>query len=126
MAKKSAEGKVSKSQAIRDYYAANKTAKPKAIAEALVAQGYDLNAQYVSVILSGDRRKAGKVSKRGRKPKAAAAKATKAAPAAPRAKATATDASLAQLMSAKDLVASAGSVAKARAALDAFAKLVGQ
>lgn len=129
MAKKSAEvGKVNKSKVIRDYYEANKKAKPREIAEALKAQGLDLSPQYVSVILSGMRRKAGKVSKRGRKPKSEAAAtttATAAAPVAKKATKVASTDAYAGLLSAKDLVASTGSVENARAALEAFAKLMG-
>ena len=81
MAKK-VDGQVNKAEIIRSYYAANPNAKPKAIAEALKEHG--VSAQYVSITLSNDRKKAGKPkSRRGRKPKAVvAAAAAAAAPAA--------------------------------------------
>lgn len=41
-----------KSQAIRDYYAANPEAKPKQVVEALAAQGVDVSAAFVSTIKS--------------------------------------------------------------------------
>jgi hypothetical protein len=49
-----------KSQAIRDALAANPDKSPKDIAEELSAQGFKLNAQYVSTIKSNMSRKAGK------------------------------------------------------------------
>lgn len=137
MAKKAVDGgKINKSKVIREYYEANKKAKPREIAEALKAQGLVLSPQYVSVILSNLRRKGGKVSKRGRKPKAVVAAAagvaeapvavaTKGAKRGPKPASAATTDAYAGLVSAKNLVASTGSVENARKALEAFAKLMG-
>ncbi len=116
---------MSKSKAIREYYAANPKAKPRQIAEALVAQGHSVTAQYVSVILSGDRRKAGKVTRRGRKPAAAKTEAAVAPAKAPRAAKSGSEPTLSALESAKKLIDATGGVANAKAALDALAKLLG-
>jgi hypothetical protein len=58
MAKKAA-APGNKSQAIREALAANPDKSPKEIAELLSAQGYKLNAQYVSTIKSNANKKAG-------------------------------------------------------------------
>ena len=58
MAKK-ASALGNKSQAIRDALAANPDKSPKDIAELLSAQGYKLNAQYVSTIKSNANKKSG-------------------------------------------------------------------
>ena len=62
MAKKAAAG--NKSQAIRDALAANPDKSPKDIAELLSAQGFKLNAQYVSTIKSNANAKAKKGGKK--------------------------------------------------------------
>ena len=118
MAKKKSATTMSKSGAIRDYASNNASAKPKAIAEALNKQGYKVTPQYVSMILSNDRRKGGKTSgTRGRRKKVAAV----AAPPAAKGK----EVSMADLLAAKQLIQSTGSLAKAKAALDAYTNLVG-
>ena len=48
-----------KSKAIRDYKIENPDAKPKEIAEYLETLGHDVSPQYVSTILSNERRKTG-------------------------------------------------------------------
>ena|SRR5436190_17180499 len=60
MAKKQAASG-NKSQAIRDALAAHPDKSPKDIAEMLSAQGYKLNAQYVSTIKSNANKKVRKV-----------------------------------------------------------------
>jgi len=45
-----AKKRVNKSQAIRDYYAAHRRAKPRQVVEGLKAQGIDVNAQMVSTV----------------------------------------------------------------------------
>ena len=71
MAKKSATG--NKSAAIREALAANPDKGPKEIAEILQAQGFKVNAQYVSIIKSNDKKASGakgrkvRVKKAGRK-----------------------------------------------------------
>lgn len=66
MARKAKSG--NKSAAIRDYKAANPSAAPKEIAEALGKSGSSVTAQFVSTVLSNAKKKGGKVGKRGRKP----------------------------------------------------------
>ena len=69
MAKKKSAG-VNKSQLIRDYMAANPDASPKAVAEAMSAQGVVVSAQFVSTTKSNAKKAAGKKpGKRGPKPK---------------------------------------------------------
>ena len=63
MAKK---GSVNKSQAIRDYSAANPEAKPRAIAAALKKQGVNVTPEFVSTVRSNDKRNHGNTG-RGRK-----------------------------------------------------------
>jgi hypothetical protein len=57
MAKKYAGG--NKSQAIREALEANPDKGPKEIAEIVQAQGFKVNAQYVSIIKSAAKKKAG-------------------------------------------------------------------
>lgn len=64
MAKKKLE--LSKSDAIRNLKSQNQDIGPKAIAETLGKEGYKVSAQFVSTVLSNDRRKMGKVGRRGR------------------------------------------------------------
>lgn len=62
---------VNKSAAIRDYKTANPDAGPKAIVEALAAQGITVSAAQVSTTLSMAKKKMGVApGKRGRKPRA--------------------------------------------------------
>ena len=69
MAKK--KSSINKSQAIRDYVAANPSAKPKEVAAALTEQhGVSFTPQAVSMTKSNAKKKAGKKpAKRGPKPK---------------------------------------------------------
>jgi hypothetical protein len=48
-----------KADAIRQYHAANPTAKPTEIAKALSAQGIEVNASRVSTVLNGGKRRGG-------------------------------------------------------------------
>jgi len=107
MAKK-AKGGPNKSSAIRDYKAANATATPKEIAEALGKDGIAVSAQFVSTVLSNAKKKGGKIGKRGPKPgrKAAAAAG-----------------SLEQLITAKKMVEQLGGIENARSALNVLAQL---
>ena len=59
MATRGRKPTVNKSKAIRDYKIANPDAKPREIADYLASQGYDVSPQYVSTILSNERRKTG-------------------------------------------------------------------
>ena len=107
MAKKTTSG--TKSAAIRNYKANNPSAKPKAIAEALSKSGEKVTAAFVSTVLSNDRRRGKKRGGRrgGRKAGGAAM------------------GGFDSLVQAKKLADQMGGVAKAKAALDALAKLLG-
>lgn len=91
-----------KSLAIRQYKADFPEAMPKEIAEALSRKGFDVSAQYVSTILSNERRANGRT---GRSP--AAGQFT-----------------LPDLHLAKQLVLSTGGVKEAHLAVDCYAKLI--
>jgi predicted transcriptional regulator len=56
--------KLSKSAAIRTYTSSHPDAKPKEIAENLNQSGYKITPQYVSTILSNDRKKGPSVRRR--------------------------------------------------------------
>jgi hypothetical protein len=110
MAKKAAaKGGPNKSSAIRDYKAANSTASPKEIAEALGKSGIAVSAQFVSTVLSNAKKKGGKIGKRGPKPGRKAA--------------TAASGSLEQLLKAKKMVEQLGGIDNARSALNVLAQL---
>ncbi len=111
MARKKAAPTQSKSAAIRDYRASHATAKPKEIAEALNGSGYEVTPQYVSMILSNDRKKTG--PSRGR-------------PAGTKTKSSTSgqQVSMEDLLSAKQLISATGGLEQAKAALDAYQKLV--
>jgi predicted nucleic acid binding AN1-type Zn finger protein len=113
MARKKAAPTQSKSAAIRDYRASHATAKPKEIAEALNGSGYEVTPQYVSMILSNDRKKTGPSKKRGR-------------PAGTKTKSSTSgqQVSMEDLLSAKQLISATGGLEQAKAALDAYQKLV--
>ena len=107
---------VSKSAAIREYYANNSSAKPKQIAEVLNDSGLKVTPQYVSMILSKSRRKSAKpVTRREQRSKKTVTK-----PAGKHSNQITMDA----LVAAKQLIQTTGNLAKARAALDAYAKLI--
>lgn len=118
MAKKKSATKSSKSAAIRDFQQNNSSSKPKDIAAALNKEGYKVTPQYVSMILSNDRRKSGKpAGVRGRKPKSTnASSATSPKSSKP--------VSMDALLAAKKLVRAVGGTAQARAAVDAYSKLI--
>lgn len=110
MAKKSVGGP-NKSEAIRGYKRDNSSAGPKEIAEALTKDGIKVTSAFVSTVLSNDKRKTGKpTGRRGRGPG--------------RRPAVESTSSINQLIQAKKLVDTVGSVAKAREALEALAKLL--
>ena len=115
MAKK--KNRVNKSQAIRDYYAANPEAKPLEVAAAMKSKGIVVTAQFVSTIKSTSKKK----STRGK-----SAKRSVGAPRGPR-KATLKAAgaiSLDSLIKAKQLVDEMGGVEEAREALLALEQLM--
>lgn len=128
MAKKNSSG-VNKSQAIRDYYADNPTAKPIEVAEAMKAQGIDVNAQFVSTVKS-NAKKSKKTGRRGR-PAGASAKST-AAPAAKKVgrppasqtRAHSGEVSLDSLINAKKLVEEMGGVENARNVISVLEQLM--
>jgi hypothetical protein len=105
MARKAKSG--NKSAAIRDYKAANPTASPKEIAEALGKSGMEVSAQFVSTVLSNAKKKGGKVGKRGRKPMAVPMD------------------NIQQLIQVKKFVDQIGGLEKAKAAVNALAQILG-
>jgi hypothetical protein len=109
MARKAKSGS-NKSAAIRDYKAANPTAGPKEIAEALSKSGSSVSAQFVSTVLSNAKKKGGKIGKRGRKPG--------------RPVAVPMD-NLQQLIQVKKFVDQIGGLEKAKAAVDVLAQILG-
>ena len=94
-------GGQNRSAAIRAYKDKNPDARPKAIAEGLAKDGVKVTAGYVSTVLSNERRKGGK-----RRKKRAGTKA------------------YADLVQAKRLSDAMGGIDKARAALNALAKIL--
>lgn len=67
MAKKAKSG-INKSEVIRQCKANNPTWQPAQIAAILRDGGHQVSAQFVSTVLSNQRKKGGKIGKRGRKP----------------------------------------------------------
>ncbi|MEO1615239.1 MAG: hypothetical protein AAFV88_05280 [Planctomycetota bacterium] len=120
MAKKKSSDGVSKSQAIRDYMKANPKAKPKDVAEALTAKGYDVKPNYVSMIKFQSKKKpAGGTKRRGRP----AGSTTTRKPAAAKKTAASSDTvSVDSLVKAKELIEAVG-IDEARAALAALERL---
>lgn len=111
MAKRAAGGP-NKSEAIRKYKSAHADAGPKEISAALAKEGLKITPGFISTVLSNDRRKAGKSRRKGgRKPGRPAAAGGGAVEA---------------LVQAKRLADEMGGVAKARAALDALALILGK
>lgn len=109
MARKAKSGS-NKSAAIRDYRAANPSAAPKVIAEALGKSGLSVSAQFVSTVLSNAKKKDGKVGKRGRKPG--------------RPVAVPID-NLQQLIQVKKFVDQMGGIDAAKSAVDVLAQILG-
>jgi len=103
---------VNKTQAVKDYLAANPGTGPKAVSEALKAQGIDIKPSYVSIIKFQ--------SKKKRRGKAKAATGPSAAPAA-----SSEGLSIELLVKAKKVAEALGGVEEARKAMDALAKLMG-
>lgn len=129
MAKKKSGGP-NKSEAIRDYYAANPTAKPKEVAEALSKQGISVTPAFVSTIRSTSKTKK-KTGKRGRPAGRKTARKTArktgrrvGRPAtARRGTAARGDVSLDSLVRVKEIVDEMGGVEDARSALAALERL---
>lgn len=101
MAKRSKKGG-SKSAAIREYRRTNPEAKPKEIAESLNQNGFKITPQYVSTILSNDRKK----NPGGRRQRAGEA------------------ASIDQLLAVKKLVNAVGGVEAAQQAIAQYSRLM--
>jgi hypothetical protein len=106
MARRAAGGS-SKSAAIRAYKTANPDAGPKEIAESLGKNGVKVSAAFVSTVLSNARRKARKGRRKGGRRGGRAAGDP-----------------FAHLVQAKRLSDQMGGVEKARAALDALARIL--
>jgi hypothetical protein len=107
VAKRSAGG-ASKSEAIRSYKRSHDNAGPTAIAEALSKDGTKVTPAFVSTVLSNDRRR----SRRGRRPGVHRGRRSSGDP-------------LESLVQAKRLADRMGGIDKARAALDALARILG-
>src|SRR5262245_27825352 len=103
MARKSAAGQ-NKSAAIRAYKDSHAGAGPKEITEALGKDGIKVTPAFVSTVLSNDRRKGRKGRRKGGRPRGGAN-------------------DFANLVQAKRLADQMGGVEKARAALNALAKI---
>jgi len=113
-----------KSQAIRDYYEANPEAKPKAVVEALAAQGVNVTPAFVSTIKSTSINKGPKSAKGKRGPKpGASVKAPKVAAAKPAAAKSNGGVSIDTLIKAKGLVKELGGIENAMTALAALKRL---
>ena len=106
MARKKAPNK---SQAIRDYYDANPSAKPKEVASELKKKGIKVSAAFVSTIRSTSKRKTGKIGKPGR-PAGSSRKNGQV--------------SVDMLLKAKDLVNEMGGIQQAKTAIAALEKLM--
>lgn len=110
---------VNKSAAIRDYAAANQSAKPREIAEALTAKGISVTSHTVSQVLYTAKKQGGG-NRRGAKKKTARGTA---AGAGRRSVQTVDDGSLDLLFEAKRLADMVGGVERAKKVLDQLAKL---
>lgn len=118
-----------KSQAIRDYYAANPDAKPKQVVEALAAQGVDVSAAFVSTIkstsLTKGSRKVG--AKRGPRSVKAGSESTTTSRASARETAASrrgdATVSIESLVKAKGLVKELGGLDNAISTLEALKRL---
>lgn len=106
--RKRASGGPNKSQAIRDYFAKNRNAKPMEVIEALVKQGIEVSHALVGNVKYGRGKKTVKAKKKtsrvGRPPGA--------------------DLTAADLLEAKRLADQLGGISKARQALETLEKLV--
>jgi len=107
-------GGVNKSAAIREYMAAHPRAKPKDVAAALVEQGVQVTPMFVSAIKSN-------AKKRGRRK----ARAASRGPGRPSGGGASTSLSIDHLVAAKKFVDQVGGVARARAAIEALARVTG-
>lgn len=116
-AKKSeaAPSSVNKTQAVKDYLAANPGAKTREVREALIAQGIEISANYVSLIKSQLKRK-----------KRAKARATSAAEGGSKStkSSSASGISIELLVKAKQAAEALGGVEIARSALAALVQLL--
>lgn len=119
MAKKKAG--VNKSKAIKDFKAANKAAKPKAIAEALKTKGINVTPGYVSTILSQSKNAKKAPGRRGR-PAGKSVRAVKTS--SRKASASAEGVSVDALLRVKKLVGDVGGIEEVRSALQTYEKLM--
>ena len=120
MAKKS--GGPNKSQAIRDYYAANPNAKPKEISAELKKAGVDVTPAFISTIRSTSMGKKKKTTKTSTAKAAPAKVASKKATPAPAAK-SGVSVSIESLLKAKSMVKELGGIDNAIATLSALKRL---
>ena len=106
--KRKSVDKDNKSEAIRIYKLEHPSAKPKEIAAALNRQGFKVTPQYISTILSNDRRRNGVVRKRGR----------------PSGSSPSSEITVENLKLVKQLVDRTGGIQGARRAIDSYAELI--
>ena len=97
--------RMTKSDAIRNLKTKNQELGPKEIAATLGKEGYKVSAQFVSTVLSNDRKKAGKVGRRGR----------------PSSTVITGD----DVLVAKDLVEQVGGIENAKKVLELYGQIVG-
>lgn len=121
MAKKS--GGPNKSEAIRDYVTANPNAKPREIVDALKAMGLAVSPAFVSTIKSKMGAGTGKRGRRRATSKSVTVRGRR--PAAPTAAKAVSSSLLDDLITAKQLADKLGGIDKAKAALEALAKITG-
>jgi len=121
MAKKS--GGPNKSQAIRDYYAANPNAKPKEISAELKKAGVDVTPAFISTIRSTSMGKKKKTTKTSTAKAAPAKVASKKAAPAPAAAKSGVSVSIESLLKAKSMVKELGGIDNAIATLSALKRL---
>lgn len=124
MAKKSSGP--SKSQEIRDFYAANPTAKPKQVVEALAAKGVVVTPAFVSTIKSTSAKKAAKPKRAAKTAKSAKVSVRGARPAAAKAvgrKTADVGLSIDTLIRTKGLVKELGGIDNVISALHALKRL---
>jgi len=113
------KSQVNKSAAIREYAAANPSAKPREIAEALAAQGISVTSHIVSQVLYNAKKK-GNGSRPRKKALRRAASVTKAAG---RRGQHAADGAVEMLFEAKRLADLVGGIDRAKQLLDQLARL---
>ncbi len=130
MARKKTTDEVNVSQEIRSEFDKDTTQKPKVIAEALSKRGVEVDPGYVSTIISQYRKKLGLKPRRRRRKSRLAAKVdatgvvvAKRGRLAGKKKAVGNNLQVADLHLVKEFVTKAGSIEKAKRAIDCYVDL---